>query len=176
MAALEIVRSNVRDRPDIQDIRILVSAADGTIEVDRLDEADAVIAEAEQAARAEFGVDSAIYADVLGTRGRLRLLKREYKEALNDLERAATIFRNGSPFDRLKLPPVLVHLAQVAQVLGDRGKAPRLSIKEAYDIDQARYGPDHPETRKDLDIMTSIKLFDQLSRNRNAWGIKRERH
>ena len=175
MAALEIVRSNVRDRPDIQDIRILVSAADGTIEVDRLDEADAVIAEAEQAARAEFGVDSAIYADVLGTRGRLRLLKREYKEALNDLERAATIFRNGSPFDRLKLPPVLVHLAQVAQVLGDRGKA-RLSIKEAYDIDLAQYGPDHPETRKDLDIMTSIKLFDQLSRNRNAWGIKRERH
>ena len=51
MAALQIVRRNVRDRPDIQDIRILVSAADGAIEVDRLDEADAVISEAEQVAR-----------------------------------------------------------------------------------------------------------------------------
>ena len=175
MAALEIVRSNVRDRPDIQDIRILVSAADGAIEIERLDEADAVISEAEQVARAEFGIDSTIYADVLRTRGRLRLHKREYKEALTDLERAATMLRDGSSFDRLKLPAVLVHLAQVAQLLGDRGKA-RLSIKEAYDIDLAVYGPDHPETRKDRKIMTDLKLFDQLSRNRNAWGIKREGH
>jgi tetratricopeptide (TPR) repeat protein len=175
MAALEIVRSSVRDHPDIQDIRILVSAADGAIEVGRLDEANTVIAEAEQVARAEFGIDSTIYADVLGTRGRLRFLKREYKEALNDLERAAAVFRDGSPFDRLKLPAVLVHLAQVAQVLGDCRKA-QLSIKEAYDIDLDIYGPDHPETRKDREIMASIKQLDQLSRSRNVWGIERKRH
>jgi tetratricopeptide (TPR) repeat protein len=171
MAALQIVRRNVRDRPDIQDIRILVSAADGAIEVERLDEADAVISEAEQVARAEFGIDSTIYADVLGKRGRLKFHKREYKEALTDLERAATILRDGSSFDRLKLPAVLVHLAQAAQFLGDRGKA-RLSIKEAYDIDLAIYGPDHPETRKDQEIMTALKKLDQLSRNINAWGIR----
>ena len=171
MAALEIVRRNVRDRSDIQDIRILVSAADGAIEVEKLDEAAALISEAEQVARAEFGIDSTIYADVLARRGWLKFHKGEYKEASTDLEHAATILRDGSPFDRLKLPAVLVHLAQAAQFIGDRGKA-QLSIKEAYDIDLAVYGPDHPETRKDQEVMTDLKQLDQLSRNINVWRIK----
>lgn len=170
-AALEIVRRNVRDRPDIHDVRVLVSAADGAIEVDKLDEAATLITEAEQVARAEFGVDSAIYANVLGTRGRLRLITQEYNEALEDLEHAASGLRNGASFDQLKLPSVLVHLAQVARFLGDRKKA-WSSIKEAYDIDLNVYGPSHPETRKDLEIMTSLKLFDQLTRSRKAWKGK----
>jgi tetratricopeptide (TPR) repeat protein len=173
MTALEIVRRNVRDRPDVQDIRRLVGAADGAIEGSRLGEADALIAEAELAARAKFGVDSLVYASVLVTRGRLRFEKREYKEALNDLERAATMLRNGSPIDHLKLPPVLVHLAQSAQFLGDRQKA-RLSIEEAYDIDLALYGPDHPETRKDREIMISMKLLNKLSGSGKTREIKRK--
>ena len=172
MTALEIVRRNVRDRPDVQDIRRLGGAADGAIEAGRLGEADALIAEAELAARAEFGVDSLVYASVLATRGRLKFVKREYKEALNDLERAATMLRNGSPIDHLKLPSVLVHLAQAAQFLGDRRKA-RLSIGEAYDIDLALYGPDHPETRKDQEIMKDIRLFDLISTGGKFWNMER---
>jgi tetratricopeptide (TPR) repeat protein len=171
MIALEIVRRNVRDRPDIQDVRILVSAADGAIEANKLDEAASVISEAERVTRTEFGVDSNVYASVLGTRGRLELLKHEYKMALRDLERAAAVLRGGTPLDRLKLPSVLVHLAQVAQIIGDRKKA-QLSIKEAYDIDLAMYGPDHPETRKDREIMASIKLFDELMLGEIVLGAK----
>ena len=151
-----------------------MSAADGAIEVGKLDEAAAVIAEAERVARAEFGVDSVVYASVLGIRGRLKFLKRELKGAHTDLERAATVFRDGPPLDRLKLPAVLVHLAQVAQLLGDRKKA-KLSIKEAYDIDLAVYGPDHPETRKDRDIMVSMKMFDLLSPSGNILGAEQKR-
>jgi tetratricopeptide (TPR) repeat protein len=173
MAALEIVRRNVRDRPDVQDIRRLAGAADGAIEGGGLGEADALIAEAELAARAEFGVDSLVYATVLVTRGRLRFEMREYKEALNDLERAAAMLRNGSPIDHLKLPAVLVHLAQSAQFLGDRQKA-RLSIEEAYDIDLDLYGPDHPETRKDQEIMVSMRLLNKLSGSGRTREIKRK--
>jgi tetratricopeptide (TPR) repeat protein len=173
-AALEIVRRNMRDRPDIHDVRVLISAADGAIEVNKLDEAATIIAEAERVARAEFGVDSAVYANLLGTRGRLKLIMQEYSEALNDLEHAAAGLRNGASFDQLRLAAVLVHLAQVARFLGDRQKA-WSTIKEAYDIDLKVYGPDHPETRKDLEIMTSIKLIDQLTRTKKAWKGTSER-
>ena len=83
------------------------------------------------------------------------------------------MLRNGSPVDRLRLPPVLVHLAQVAEFLGDHGKA-WLSIEEAHDIDLALYGPDHPETRKDQEIMASMKLLEQLSGSGKTRGIKRK--
>ena len=122
--------------------------------------------------RTEFGIDSLIYAHVLATRGRLGLHKQDYKKALSDLEYAATMFRKGSQVDHGSLPYVLVHLAQVAQALKDGEKA-RLSIKEAYEIDLNLYGPDHPETLKDLDIMESIKLCDLISRGGRMWGMER---
>jgi tetratricopeptide (TPR) repeat protein len=146
MAVLEVSRRNRRDRPDARDIRMLDSAADAAIEADKLDEADALIAEAERLGRAEFGDDSLVYAHVLATRGRLRLHKQEYKNALSDLEYAAAMLRKGSQLDHASLPSVLVHLAQVAQALGG-GRRARISVKEAYEIDLNRYGPDHPETR-----------------------------
>jgi ATP/maltotriose-dependent transcriptional regulator MalT len=136
---------------------MLWEAADAAIEVDKLDEADALIAEAERMSRAEFGDDSLVYAHVLAIRGRLRLHKHEYKKALSDLEHAATMLRNGSQSDQISLPSVLVHLAIVAQALGN-GKKARLSIQEAYDIDLNLYGPDHPETHKDLSVMKGIGL------------------
>lgn len=165
MAALELSRRNRRDRPDARDVTMLDQAADSAIEADKLDEADALIAEAERMGRAEFGDDSLVYARVLATRGRLRLHKQEYQNALSDLEYAAAMFRKGSQVNHGGLPSVLVHLAQVAQALGDGRKA-RLSIKEAYDIDLDLYGPDHPETRKDLAIMKNLELYDLISRRR----------
>jgi tetratricopeptide (TPR) repeat protein len=174
MAALEVIRRNLRGRPDVRNIRILGGAADAAIEAGKLDEADTVITEAEGVARAEFGVDSLVYAHVLATRGRLRFVKKEYEEALPDLERAATMLRNGSPVDHLKLPSVLVHLAQLAQIVGDREKAWR-SITEAYDIDLAHYGPDHPETRTDQEVMTAMKLWDALSETGIVKGVEHER-
>ena len=157
MATLEINRRNRRDRPDSRDVVKLWEAADAAIEVDKLDEADALIAEAERMSLTEFGDDSLVYAHVLAIRGRLRLHKSEYKNALNDLEHAATMFRNGSQSDQTSLPSVLVHLAIVARTLGNGRKA-RLSIQEAYDIDLNLYGPDHPETRKDLRVMKNLSL------------------
>ena len=165
MAALEVSRRNRQDRPDAQNIRMLDLAADAAIEADKLDEADALITEAERMVRAEFGDDSLVYARVFATRGRLRLHKQEYQDALSDLEYAAAMFRKGSQFEHLNLPSVLVHLAQVAQALGDGRKA-RLSVKEAYEIDLNRYGPDHPETRKDLAIMKDVELYDLISHGR----------
>lgn len=162
MAALEVSRRNRRDRPDVRDVGMLDQAADAAIEADQLDEADALIAEAERMGRAEFGDDSLVYARVLAIRGRLRLHRQEYENALSDLEYAAAMYRKGSQVDHSSLPSVLVHLAQVAQALGDGRKA-RLSIKEAYDIDLNLYGPDHPETRKDLAIMKTIDLCDLIS-------------
>ena len=158
MAALEISRRNRRDHPDTRDVRMLWRAADAAIEVDRLDEADDLIAEAERMGRAEFGDDSPVYAHVLAIRGRLRLHKQEYKKALSDLEHAAAMYRKRSQADQASLPSVLVHLAHVARALGDRRKA-RLSIQEAYDIDLNLYGPDHPETHKDLRIMKNLGLL-----------------
>jgi tetratricopeptide (TPR) repeat protein len=169
IAALKLSRRNRRDHPDVRDITMLDEAADAVIEADKLDEADALIAEAERVGRAEFGGDSLVYADVLATRGRLRLLKQEYQNALSDLEYAAAMLRKGSQVNHAGLPSVLVHLAQAAQALGDGRKA-RHSIQEAYDIDLDRYGPDHPETRKDLAIMKNIELLDLISHKRRTFG------
>jgi tetratricopeptide (TPR) repeat protein len=162
MAALEIIRRNVRDRPDMQDVKVLSSAADAAIDAGRLDEANQMITEADRGARAEFGVDSQVYARVLATRGRLRFVEGNYRQALGDLERAATMLRDGSERDRIAMPAVLVHLAQIAQAFGDQKKAWG-SIEEAYRIDLDLYGPDHPEARKDEEIMNAMKLMDLLA-------------
>ena len=161
MAALDISRRNRRDRLNTRDVRMLWEAADAAIEVDKLDEADVLISEAERMSRTEFGIDSPVYAHVLAIRGRLRLHKHEYKKSLSDLEHAATMFRKGSQADRTSLPSVLFHLAIVAQALGN-GKKARLSIQEAYDIDLNLYGPDHPETHKDLSAMKRIDDANSL--------------
>jgi tetratricopeptide (TPR) repeat protein len=168
MAALSVNRRSRRSQPDMRDVRILASAADAAIEDGRLKEADTLIGEAERTARAQFG-DSAVYAHVLATRGRLRLHTQEFNGALDDLEYAAMTFRKGSQANMSRLPAILVHLAQVAQALGD-GKKARLSIEQAYNIDLEFFGADHPETLKDLEVMNKIRLIDQITMGGKSWN------
>jgi tetratricopeptide (TPR) repeat protein len=182
-AALDISRRRNRERLDLMDMKLLIGTADAAIDDNKLNEAEMLIDEAERIGLTEFGRDSTIYAHVLAERGRLRLVKlgngdltkplnkQELTRAFTELERAVEVLEQGSVADESQLPSVLVHLAQVAHLLGD-GKKARLSIEHAYNIDLKFYGPDHPETRKDRDVMKVIQ-FGDLIRGGRSWNIGR---
>ena len=157
MTALEIRRRTTGDRPDSQFIEALASTADAAIDASELTQAGRLIDEAERLARAGFGTESITYAHVLTPRGRLNLLRGEPRKALHDLEYAVEVFRQQPEVDPTLLPAPLVHIAQAALHLGSREKA-RRSIIDAYEIDLSIYGPNHPETEKDREIMRSMGI------------------
>lgn len=158
MAALEIRRRETGKKPDSRFIESMAFTADAAIDAGQLDRAADLISEAEQLARTNFGVESRAYASVLAARGRLNLIQEKYKQAVNDLESTIKIYRRRSEVDPGELPAPLVHLAQAAFFLGDVQKAYR-SVTEAYEIDLSVYGPDHPETKKDEQIMLTMNMF-----------------
>jgi tetratricopeptide (TPR) repeat protein len=157
LPALAIKRQSVSERQDIQFLAALTFTADAAIEAGDLGLAETLIDEAEGIARATFGPDSIAYADVLAERGRLRLHQRRVTDSFRDLEDAVNLLNAGSDIDQANLPAALVHLAHASRILGDRQKA-RRCITEAYEIDLAKFGPDHPETIKDMAIMRDMGI------------------
>jgi tetratricopeptide (TPR) repeat protein len=155
MAALEIRRAEGHEAVDSRFIEALEGAADSAIEAGELRQAKSLINEGEQLAREYFGSRSISYGHMLAVRGRLGLHLGDLGAALEDLEGAVNIFYEAPESERYNLPAPLVHLAQVALDLGDHAKAQR-AITEAYEIDLSIYGPDHPETQKDVMIMNGI--------------------
>lgn len=161
LAALEIREMRKGERPDSRYLDALTNAADGAIEAGELTHADELLAKAQGLACDQFGAGSEVHARVLAVRGRLRLHQGMRREALADLRQACNTFRKKSGVARPELPAPLVHLAQVAHSLGYDDEAWR-SIREAYEIDLELYGPDHPETRKDLTIIDGMKFMNLI--------------
>ena len=159
MAALIIRRQNIGGTPDSQFVDALASTADAAIDAWRLAEARELIEEAEELTRTTFGTDNFSYGHVLTIRGRLKLMISGPEDALQDLEAGLSLMRPRSETDPACLPAPLYHIAQAALFLGDGEKA-RRSIEEAYTIDCAVYGRDHPETMKDRDLMRWVGVKD----------------
>ena len=171
MASLEIRRRNIGGRTDEEFIEALASTADAAIDAwearaltadaaidaQELTHAERLIDEAEHLAGAGFGTESMTYAHVLTARGRLNLLRGEMDKAIQDPEYAVHVFRQQAEVDPQLLPAPLVHIAQAALFLGDRQKA-RSCMIEAYEIDRSTYGPNHPETEKDRQIMRTLGM------------------
>nr|WP_246481470.1 tetratricopeptide repeat protein [Amycolatopsis umgeniensis] len=150
-------------RTDRRLVWMLLSVADAAVGAEDLDLASDLLQEAEQRARDEFGTDSAMYAGVLATRGRLHYHRGCFLDALADLERAVRVLRAGHGVERSQLPAALVHLAHVTNILGDKQTAVSLA-REAYELDLKQFGPEHPETLKDLEAITVIKKTSYLPR------------
>ena len=158
LAALEIRRERYGDQPDSEFIRALLGAADGAIEANNFSLAGTILDEADSLTIEKFGAESIMYGRVLSVRGRLRFVRREYRKALIDLRKACRVLRSGTAFDHQELASPLVHLAQAACFLGYYREAMD-SIREAYEIDLQRFGPDHPETRVDAEVKSSLEAL-----------------
>ncbi|MET9632700.1 tetratricopeptide repeat protein [Lentzea sp. NPDC006480] len=158
VALLDIRRaeqSNGR-RPDRWFVESLHSTADAAIRANKLQLAQELLDEAAATAENTFGAGSPNYANVLAVRGRLRLHQHRYAAALRDLTYCADFFRSQpSPANHM-ISAVLVHLAHVLLATGARARA-IAAATEAYEFDLAHFGPDHPETRMDLDVLNRIK-------------------
>jgi tetratricopeptide (TPR) repeat protein len=171
--ALQRQRATDRRLPDRGLIATLLSAADAALDLNKLDSAQARLAEAEQLVTGDLGPGSTAYLAFLARRGRYRFLlaTRRAQErdsddlglAIQDLEEAATGFRGHQI--RVELPAILVHLAQ-AFLLAHRTQEALTAAEEAYAIDLDLYGPgDHPETRIDLEILALVKAVADGTRS-----------
>lgn len=82
--------------------------------------------------------------------------KGQFEEARADLENAIATLRKLPASFRPRPPPPLVHLAHILWRQADFETA-IARVSEAYAIDLEIYGPDHPETQKDLEILNDYK-------------------
>ncbi|WP_176947093.1 tetratricopeptide repeat protein [Lentzea fradiae] len=158
VALLDIRRaeqSNGR-RPDRWFVESLHSTADAAIRANRLQLAQELLDEAVETAESTFGAGSENYANVLAVRGRLRLHQQRYPAALRDLTYCADFFRAQPPPANHMISAVLIHLALVLSATGARARA-IAAATEAYEFDLAHFGPDHPETLMDLDVLNRVK-------------------
>jgi hypothetical protein len=170
--ALQRQRATDRRLPDRGLLATLLSAADAALDLDELDSAQARLAEAEELATGDLGPGSTAYLTFLARRGRYRFLltTRRAQErdsddvglAIQDLEQAAAGFRSHQI--KAELPAILVHLAQ-ALLLTHRTQEALTAANEAYAIDLDIYGPNHPETRTDLEILTFVKAVADGTRS-----------
>ncbi|GIE36078.1 hypothetical protein Ait01nite_091230 [Actinoplanes italicus] len=151
MAVLDYYRTMPGKRVSLRMMHALHSSADATLEVGQLEATIELLTEFEELARTVFGVDSTQYAKHLAIRGRLNLHRDHFEDALSDLEAAAAALRAAGEPEQGFLPAVLVHIGHVATWLGLPDRA-STAFAEAIDIDTHVYGPDHPETRADIEI------------------------
>lgn len=112
-----------------------------------------LLEEALQIIRSEFAEDTPLFNCLLATRGRLSFVRHKYHDAIADLSIAIRSLREFDPTDLL--PAALLHAAQCHAALGDMDVAIKMA-REAHSKDAAHYGDNHPETKKDLEILNSL--------------------
>ncbi|MFE3606640.1 AAA family ATPase [Streptomyces goshikiensis] len=150
------------ERTDRMHFKMRLDQADVAIEQDDLPLARKLLEAVEAPLTAQFGVHSMVYAAFLGIRGRLRLHEAlagrvPPDAAIRDLTAAVDELRGTTgPERRSNLPAALINLAQAYALQGSLDEA-ETAAREAYEEDLRTYGPDHPETRIDLDILTALR-------------------
>lgn len=155
---LNLEQSKVKPgrRADTRLIDTIRAAADAAIDSGDLDHSKRLIDQAYTLTMDEFDEQSEVYATVLATRGRLFLHLGRIHDSRHDLERSEQFFRDNPELSEGSLPAVLLHLAHITNIEGEKGKALQIA-REAYEIDRKTYGEDHPETKKDANIIQLIK-------------------
>ena len=161
---LDLEQSKVKpgQRADRHLIDTIRATADAAIDAGNLDRSKQLIDHAYALAVDEFGEQSEVYAAVLATRGRLLLHLRRLRDARRDLMRSEQFFRDFPELSEGFLSAVLLHLAQITYLEGEKGKALQIA-REAYEIDRKTYGKDHPETQRDAETIQLIKTSESLS-------------
>ncbi|MFD3553347.1 AAA family ATPase [Streptomyces goshikiensis] len=150
------------ERNDRMHFKMRLDRADVAIEQDDLQLARELLEAVEAPLTAQFGVHSMMYAAFLAIRGRLRLHEAltgriPPDAAILDLTAAVEELRGTTgPERRSNLPAALINLAQAYVLRGARDEA-EAAAREAYEEDLRTYGPDHPETLIDLDMLTALR-------------------
>jgi tetratricopeptide (TPR) repeat protein len=150
-ALLELRRRVVGKRVSWHLAAALRDCADAAIGAHDHQQAVELLTETEEVARTNFGTDSREYARYLASLGRLNLQRQHWNDAWEDLTTAVEKLRRGAEADRTEVAVALVHLGQVQMYLDCPEEAAR-SFEEAIAIDTAVYGPQHPETLRDIEI------------------------
>ncbi|MFI9181972.1 AAA family ATPase [Streptomyces goshikiensis] len=150
------------ERTDRMHFKMRLDRADVAIEQDDLQLARELLEAVEAPLTAQFGIHSMMYAAFLGIRGRLRLHEalaghRPPDAAILDLTAAVEELRGTTgPERRSNLPAALINLAHAYALQGALDQA-ETAAREAYEEDLRTYGPDHPETRIDLAMLTTLR-------------------
>ncbi|WP_164495754.1 AAA family ATPase [Streptomyces sp. ADI95-16] len=150
------------ERTDRMHFKMRLDRADVAIGQDDLRLARELLEAVEAPLTAQFGVPSMMYATFLGIRGRLRLHEAMAGRvppdaAVLDLTAAVEELRGTTgPERRGNLPAALINLAQAYALRGALDEA-ETAAREAYEEDLRTYGPDHPETQTDLDMLTALR-------------------
>ena len=148
-------RQNQGRRPDRRLIEAVRGSADAALENGNLDLSLQLINKACALATDQFGTESDVYAQILATRGRLFLHLGLLDKARCDLKESESFFRSNPEMAQGYLPAVLLHLAHIVNMGGNKRQALEIA-NEAYEMDRRAYGEEHPETRKDVEIIQAI--------------------
>jgi tetratricopeptide (TPR) repeat protein len=169
LAALAASRADRKERPDSELLSMMISAADGAIEIGEYTQAETILLEAEPILIKNFGKQSLMYARLLTAQGRLWFDQNDWAKALPILRTAVQMFRDGSGFNRSEICAPLLHLGQAAFFLGNYQEAAE-SVLEAYEVDLHEFGADHPETIKDVEVIDALAMLAALhGLNRSLW-------
>ncbi|MEG3633399.1 tetratricopeptide repeat protein [Micromonospora palythoicola] len=144
-------------RSDIPLIYSYLSLADGAIDVDNLKEAANQLKEAERLIDADFGQNSEVRYEYNLKLGRLLFHQGRYREAVQLLGPTIEALEK-LPRAKLSLPAALLHYGQARLALRQSGRA-LSAIRKAYEIDLSIFGPEHPETLKDLEVLQGLEEF-----------------
>lgn len=145
-------------------LQTVLTAADAAVETGQLDRARQLLDVAEDHLAESFGPGTVIHAEFLAIRGRLLMLSPgQYRDrqgdaptARSDLEVAIAILRADSNAIRTQLPAALVHVAQVYAADNEWDRAFE-AANEALSIDMEQFGPDHPETAIDRQLISELR-------------------
>lgn len=144
-------------RSDIPLVYSYLSLADGAIDIEDLKEAASQLKEAERLIDADFGQNPEVRYEYNLKLGRLRFHQRRYKETVQLLGPTIEALEK-LPRAKLSLPAALLHYGQACFALR-QSKLALAAIRKAYEIDLSVFGPDHPETVKDFEVLHALEVF-----------------
>lgn len=165
---LQILAGQHPDRRDRLYVESLLSAADAELDRVRPENAAPLLSTAEEIVLDRFGERSDLHTSLLAVRGRCRMLAAgtdvaALEEARNDLSQAVARLRETTAAVRTELPSALINLSRTLTWLGDESAA-LAAASEALRLDEEWYGPDHPETEIDRQVLAQIPLEARLQR------------
>lgn len=159
--AMEILNQRKLRRGQHADGSLLAAycgAADAAIDGDKLKEADQILSEAKEVADLFEGRSN--HYHYLAVLGRLYFVQGKHPRALPILTDAVSGLE-ASPTARGHLAPALLHLGQALALSGRFDEGIR-TVERACEVDSDFYGPKHPETLIDLQILDAMRKSKQM--------------
>jgi tetratricopeptide (TPR) repeat protein len=132
-----------------------IALADAAIDAEDYEEASTQLQKAKELIEIDFSIDSQPHLECSCILGRLQLHMGQYRNAVETLKPTVEALE-AKPTAAFSLPAALLHLGQALVAIGKRRDGVR-AVEKAYKLDLGYYGPNHPETQKDLEVLTGIR-------------------